>query len=279
MSADERAARSQGRTTHRDNSEGVWALAQPVHADSVVVEQLALVALARPLGDRPQHLYPLSIARGECADGPVAPEEHAVPAEARDGVLHERPQVFRSPSLRIRVSHQTGDLAPQMWKPGDFRDVRTPRIEVSFLNLGYSTVVKDEDYIRAFGNQFDRDGKLPSQNAEVERKAIACQGSHIVDEPRSLAHFVRLGMEHAADSLQPGMTHDLVKVGFEILALGPAASHNALEWIVRLIGKREQMPSLVEHIALINIGFEVHGLHYVHSFGGREIVGHPEGAV
>ena len=119
-------------------------------------------------------------------------------------------------------------------------------------------MVKDENYIRAFGDQFDRNGKLPSQNAEVERKSVPREGSHVIDKRRSLAHFVRLGMEHTANSFQPAMACDLVKIGFKILVLGPAAGHNSFEWIVGLIGKRQQMPGLVEHIGLIDIGFQMY---------------------
>jgi hypothetical protein len=90
-SADERATRSPSGATHRYNPAAVWALAQPVYADSIVVEQLSLVDFARRLCDRPQCLYPPLIAGGERADGPVAPEEHAVPAEASNRMFNERP--------------------------------------------------------------------------------------------------------------------------------------------------------------------------------------------
>jgi hypothetical protein len=83
-------------------------------------------------------------------------------------------------------------------------------------------------------------------------------------------------MEHAANSLELAMACDLVQIRSEILALGPSASHNAFEWIIRLIGKREQMPGLVEHVGLIDVGLQMHGLHHVQSFGSREIIGHPE---
>src|SRR5580704_2026881 len=86
-------------------------------------------------------------------------------------------------------------------------------------------------------------------------------------------------MEHATNSLQLAMACDLVKIGFENLALGPTASHNAFEWIVEPVGKIEQMPGLVEHIRLIDIGLQVHRLRHVQPLDVREIVGHPEGAI
>ena len=92
------------------------------------------------------------IAGRERTDRPVTPEEHTVPAEAGDRMFDERPQVLRSPSLGIRVSHETGDLARDIRKLGNLRDVRAPWIEIFFLNLRYPTVVKDENYIRAFGD-------------------------------------------------------------------------------------------------------------------------------
>ena len=80
----------------------------------------------------------------------------------------------------------------------------------------------------------------------------------MLDERRSLAHIVRLCMEHTTNAFQLGMTRNLVEVGFEILSLRPAASHDAFERVVRLIGKREQMLGLTEHIGLIDIGFQMH---------------------
>src|SRR5579864_6083345 len=36
------------------------------------------------------------------------------------------------------------------------------------------------------------------------------------------------------------------------------------------------MPGLVEHVRFIDVSLQVQGLYYVESFGGCEIVGHPE---
>ena len=91
--------------------------------------------------------------------------------------------------------------------------------------------------------------------------------------------FVRLGMKYAANSLQLGMTCDLVQIEFEIVALGSTTSHNAFQWIVWLIGEREQMPGLLEHVGFVDIGLKVDRLHDVQPLGSGEIVGHSEGAV
>jgi len=116
------------------------------------VEQLSLVDLARVLRDCPQCLHPLFVAGGERADRPVAAEEHAVPAEAGDRMIDERAQVVRGPSFGIRIGYEAGDLARDIRKAGDFRNVSAPRVEIFFHNLRYSAVVKDENYIRAFGD-------------------------------------------------------------------------------------------------------------------------------
>ena len=54
------------------------------------------------------------------------------------------------------------------------------------------------------------------------------------------------------------MTCDLVQIGFEILALGSAASHNAFERIVRLIGK--SFPNTGIEILLHNLADPAHSL-------------------
>src|SRR5882762_1537213 len=162
---------------------------------------------------------------------------------------------------------------------GDFPDVRAPGIELFFLNLLYPTVVKDENNIRALGDQFDRDGKLPSENTDVEGKAVARECSHVLNKHHSLAHFVRLGMEYTTNSLYLGMNCDLVQIQLEILALRPTTSHDARKWIVGLIGKRAQVPGLGEHVGSIDVGFQMYGLHHVQTFGSREIVGHSEGTI
>src|ERR1700733_6364041 len=83
-------------------------------------------------------------------------------------------------------------------------------------------------------------------------------------------------MENATNPLQSAMACDLVQIGFEILAFGPAASHDALKRVVGLIGEREQMAGFAEHVRLIDIGLKVYGFHHVQSFRSHEVVGHPE---
>src|SRR5882762_9000365 len=104
---------------------------------------------------------------------------------------------------------------------GDFPDVRAPGIELFFLNLLYPTVVKDENNIRALGDQFDRDGKLPSENTDIERKAVAREGRQVLDNVHSLAHVVGLGIEYMTNSLYVSMTCDVVQIQDGILALRP----------------------------------------------------------
>src|SRR5258708_6164000 len=86
-------------------------------------------------------------------------------------------------------------------------------------------------------------------------------------------------MEYSTNSLELGMTSDFVDISSEVLALRSTASHNAIEWIVLLIGKREQMPCLIEHVGLVDVGLQMHRLHHVQSFCSREIIGHLERTV
>ena len=127
-------------------------LAQPIYADGVVVEEVCLVELFRSLRDGLQRLYPLFVTARERTYRPVASEQHPVPAEARDRMFDERPQVLRSPSLGIRVSHESGDLAGNIRKLGDLRDVRAPWIEILFFHLRHAAVIQDKNHLRAFGN-------------------------------------------------------------------------------------------------------------------------------
>jgi amidohydrolase family protein len=46
-------------------------------------------------------------------------------------------------------------------------------------------------------------------------------------------------LERAAHWSPERMARDLFRIRLEILAIGPAASHNAFEWIIGLIGKRK----------------------------------------
>src|SRR5215475_14368503 len=96
------------------------------------------------------------------------------------------------------------------------------------------------------------------ENANIKRQAVLRKNSDIPDEGTSPANLIGLGVEYAANPLQLGMSHDLVQVAPEVLALGPSARDNAIEWIVRLLGKRKQMPRLVKHVGLIDICLEVH---------------------
>jgi len=67
---------------------------------------------------------------------------------------------------------------------------------------------------------------LPSENTDVEGKAVARECSHVLITS-FLAHFVRLGMEYTTNSLYLGMNCDLVQIQLEILALRPTTSHDA----------------------------------------------------
>src|SRR2546427_11928369 len=118
--------------------------------------------------------------------------------------------------------------------------MRAPGIEIPFLHLWHPTVVENKNYIGALGDEVNRDRKLPSQNADVERQTVIRKRSHILDEGCSLAHFVRLSVKHTANTLQFRMPCDLLQIEAKSLALGSAASHNAFERIVRLIAEREQ---------------------------------------
>ena len=75
-------------------------------------------------------------------------------------------------------------------------------------------------------------------------------------------------MEHAANPFYLGIRRDLVQIGFEILALGPAACHDSFERIVGPFRECQQMPGLIEHVRLIDVGFQVYGLHHVQSLNG-----------
>src|SRR5207302_5383066 len=167
-SSDQRRACSQGGPTHRTNSKRISTLGQPVNAHSIVVEQLFLIDFACPLRDCLQRLYPLPVAGRKRADGPITAKHNAVPPEAADRMIDERPKVFRRPALRICIGDKTGNLAGNVRKLGHLGNVRTPRVEIPLLHLRYPAVVKNENHIRAAGDQFDRDGKLASQNTDIE---------------------------------------------------------------------------------------------------------------
>src|SRR5215475_6955504 len=119
-------------------------------------------------------------------------------------------------------------------------------------------MVKNEGCTRASADEVYGDRELARENADIKRQAVLRKNGDIFNEGASSANLVRLGVEHTANPLQLGMSRDLVQVAPKVLALGPAASDNAIEWIVRLLGKRKQMPRLVKHVGLVNICLEVH---------------------
>jgi hypothetical protein len=79
----------------------------------------------------------------------------------------------------------------------------------------------------------------------------------VLDEIASLPYVIRLRVEHTSDPPQFPVTGDLVQIFAELLAFWAATSHPTFQWIVRPIGKREQLSSFIEPIEFVDICFEV----------------------
>src|SRR5579863_6461229 len=194
-------------------------------------------------------------------------------------MLHIRPKILCRPLLWIGIRDDARDLANDIGKLGNLRDVCAPGIENSFFHLRDATVVENETYPEAARNQIDGNGKLSGEHTDVEGQAIVGERSYIFNERLSPTQFVRLRVQHTADSFQFGMACDLVQIRLEIPILRPATSDDSLKRIVSLISECEQMTRLVQHVALIDVCLQMNRLHDVQALCSFEVVWHAERAV
>src|SRR5215472_6305951 len=118
-------------------------------------------------------------------------------------------------------------------------------------------MIKNKSCMGTSLDQVDGDRELTRKNADIKRQTVLRKNGDILNEGASPANLVRLGVEHTPNPLQFSMSRDLVQVAPKILALGPSASDHACQWIVRLPGKRKQMPRLLKHVGLVNICLKV----------------------
>src|ERR1700738_4655374 len=88
------------KTNRKTRGEGT-RLSEPPDAARVVGEELAALVGAAILGEGARRGDPGRERRAERADRPVAAPDHAVPAEARDGMLDVRTDVLKRPCRRV----------------------------------------------------------------------------------------------------------------------------------------------------------------------------------
>ena len=164
-------------------------LTEPINAFRIRRKQFLLIGCARRFCYFQQGLNPLAQRRGLCANGPVAAEHDAFPAETGDDVFDGGTQIVKlpisRPAFRFRIHDDARYFANDVGRLGYFSHARTPARDVAARQVRVAAMIEDELCVGASRDQTQRQRQLATEYAKVERQLMLRESLQVRDEMRA----------------------------------------------------------------------------------------------